>query len=251
MSILIQKLKAMAESAVPAMGFRTASASARSKGPLVVAVLSHPDAKSAAAAVQAGAGALLMQPVDARVARQVVESAGGVPCGINLEKDSGIDIEGLKKAGCDFIVFSPASAPASWVRQEGLGKLARLAPTVEAAALRGIDRVGIDAVLLDRWEDAGLVSVQFLMSCYFLSGSLGKPLLAMVPADLEAADAGSLWDAGVDGMVLEALPSKLTELHKAAAALPPRTRKKAGRDTALLPHVATAAEPAEEEGEDD
>ena len=247
MSMLVQKLKSNAESAAPAMGFRTASTVTRARGPLLVARLSHPDAKSAKAAADAGADVILVSTVDAKVVTSIVEAVGSVPCGVILDKDEGIDLGALKEAGCDFVVISPCAAPAAWLRQEGLSKVARVIPTTEMVALRGIDRVGVDAVVLDRDGEGDFVSVQFLMTCHFLRGALSKPLLAMIPPGASEEDAGLLWDAGVDGLVVDVAPGRLKDLHKAVTSLPPRTRKRAGKDVPLLPRLAEAAAPAEEE----
>lgn len=250
MNKLVQKLKGVAESAAPAMGFRPASIATKSRGPLLVAVLAHPDAKSAKAAIDAGADAVLAKTSDTKVVSDVVDSGRDVPFGIDAAGAEGVDLPALKEAGCDFVVFSPATAPASWLRVEGLARVARVSPAADATSLRGLDRVGVDAVLLDKDADDDFVSVQFVMTGYYLVGALGKPVMAMLPSGATTDEVAALWDAGVDGIVAEAAPARLKDLRKAIASLPPRSRKKGGREIALLPRISAEAEPPAEEEDD-
>lgn len=250
MSKLAQKLKGVAESASPAMGFRPAAMATKPRGPLLVAVLARPDVKSAKAALDAGADVLLAKTADPRLLAEIAGAAGGSPLGIEALAADKVDMSALKEAGCDFVVFSTAAAPAGWLRLEDMARVPRVTPSVEATALRGLDRIAIDAVLLDNNADDEFVSVQFVMTAHFLTAAVGKPVMAMLPAAASAEDIAALWDAGVDAMVAEAAAARLRELRKSIASLPPRSRKKGGKETALLPRISVEPEPPPEEEED-
>ncbi|MBI2958088.1 MAG: hypothetical protein HYY32_04515 [Chloroflexi bacterium] len=251
MSRLLQKIKSITESSAPAVGFRTAATSTMTRGPLLAAVLAHPDARSAKAAVEAGADALLAQTSDAKAWEDIVKAAAGAPCGPFLPGGDA-DLKALEEAGCDFVSFSPSTAPARWLRVEGLARIARVPYGAEVSSLRGIDKVGIDAVVLENEGSADFLSVQQLMNCHFLVAALNRPLLAAIPASASAEDVAALWDAGVDGLVVaEGGLARLRELHKIVTAMPPRSKKRAGKETVLLPQMGQPAAPAEEEDDEE
>lgn len=246
MSKFIRKLKGVTESAVPAMGFRAASATAKARGPLLLAILSHADAKSAKSAVAAGADALVIRTQDSSGAREFAQAVADVPCGL-LIKSGAVDAAFLKESGLDFVAFAPVSAPASVLRAEGLGKIAVISASAEMESLRGMDRVGVDCLLLEP-DVADFLSVQYVMTCCFLSGATNKPLMATVSDSAMAEDIGALWDAGVDGFAVESGPSRIQELRKVIASLPPRAKRKSGKDIPLLPRLGNGA-PVQEEDE--
>ncbi|MDO8473370.1 MAG: hypothetical protein Q7T05_06075 [Dehalococcoidia bacterium] len=250
MSKLAQKLKDITESAAPAMGFRAASVSTRARGPLLLAILAHPDAKSAKAAIEAGADALVVRSSEAADAKAVAQAAADVPCGV-LSKSEAIDASALKEAGLDFVAFVPACAPASVLRAEGLGKIAVVPAAAEMESLRGMDRAGVDGVLLEQDGAGDFVSAQFLMTCYFLSGAMNKPLMAVIPTSAGIEDIGALWDAGVDGLFVEAGPARLKELRKVVSSLPARSKRKGGKDVPRLPWLGNGRAAHEEEEQED
>lgn len=249
MSKLIQKLKGVTESAAPAMGFRAASATARARGPLLLAILPHADAKAANAAVDAGADALMIRVQDSSGVREFTQIVADVPCGA-LIKTGTVDAAFLKEAGLDFVAFVPFSAPASVLRAEGLGKVAVFPATVEMESLRGMERAGVDSVLLEQ-DVADFVSVQLVMTCCFLSGVMNKPLMTIVSASADAEDVGALWDAGVDGFVIESGPDGIKALRKIIASLHPRSKRKGGKDMPLLPRLGNGAPAQEEDDRED
>src|SRR4030042_166541 len=72
--------------------------------------------------------------------------------------------------------------------------------------------------------------------------------------DITEVELKALWDAGIDGVLVEADAAQggdLTKLHETAGKLPPRSARKRGKMDVLLPRMAgetgAAAPPAEEE----
>ncbi|MEW6034097.1 MAG: hypothetical protein AB1603_04520 [Chloroflexota bacterium] len=250
MSRLVENLKRSAESAVPAMGFRAASAADKVPKLLLVVGLTRPDVSTARELVESGADALLVHATDSKALAEVAQAAGKAPCGVVLKETSNAQLSALKKSGCDFVVFSPGSSPVSWLQEEGMGKVLRVPSSADMASLRGLDRLPIDVVLVDQGDEQEFISVQFLMACYFLRDALRKPLLAAVPTRVSTGDVRALWEAGVDGLVVEALGDKVRELRQAADGLPVRAGRRGVKEVPVLPRLEVAAlSEAEEEEE--
>jgi hypothetical protein len=249
MSQLIDKLKRATEGAAPALGFRTSAATSRPAPLLLVARVAGP--QGVKALVAAGADALLVTAPDAGLVGEVVKAASGVPCGAILERPDRQQLAAIKEAGSDFVVFSASTSPLAVLKQEGMGKVLKVPPDPEMLGLRGLDGVGVDAVLLEGDEGQGFVSVQYLMVCRFLGDVLRKPLLAGVPPRVDGDDVATLWETGVDGLVLETDGAGLKQLRQVVNALPATGRRRKGREAALLPRLSEGVPMPMEEEEDD
>ncbi len=247
MSKLARRLKNISDTATPAVGFRAGMTAVKHQGPVLIAIVAR-DIKSARVAVDSGADAVLVEACPEKDLTDIAGAVPTAPCGI-IQNDKTTDLGAMKFTGIDFLVFSPANAPASWLKLDGPAKIAKVPANVEPHALRGIERVGVDGVLLDRSEDIEFVSVEFLMNCHYLKGALSKPLLAALPSGASAEDVVDLWDAGIDGFVIDAGPEVLRSISKTILGLAPRAKRKDNKTTPLVPRISTSsAEEDEEEG---
>lgn len=250
MSRLVEKLKSVSGASAPSLGFRAAAAT---RGPhlLLLARLGASDGKLAADLAEAGADALLMQGSSVASLQGSSGRARNVPCGVLMHQAGEDQLPALRKAGCDFMVMSAAAAPVSWLREEGMGRVLRVLATADMGQLRGVDHIGVDAILLEPEEESGFVTVQFLMASHFLSEALRQPVLASAPASASVDDVRALWEAGVSGVVMEIDVDKVKELRRFIDSLPARPRRRGHREDALLPRLSRALAPQEEEEEEE
>jgi Tfp pilus assembly PilM family ATPase len=81
------------------------------------------------------------------------------------------------------------------------------------------------------------------MNCQWLAGSIGKPLLVAIQQELTDKEIQALWEAGVNGVVVEVrekTQQRLVKLCQAVKTLPPVTRKPRERSV-VLPRLGEEA----------
>jgi len=122
--------------------------------------------------------------------------------------------------------------------------------------LRAANDLPVDAVLIaDTYEGGGSLVWHQLMIYQHLANFISKPLIVPVPAAITGVELKALWEAGVDGVIVEmddAGAEELKNLRQAIDTLPPRSARKRGKADALLPHLpgeARAEPPDEDEDE--
>jgi hypothetical protein len=172
-------------------------------------------------------------------------------------EESGGDTAALIEAGCDFIVFSPASLITDLPQDDNVGKLLQAESSMDDGLLRAVNDLPADALLVtDAFED----KLQFhqLMIYRHLGNFISKPLIVPVSADITEAELKALQTAEIDGVIAEmdiAKGEDLKELRKAISKLPPRTAKKREKGGVILPRMGgespASAPPDEEEEEDE
>jgi len=167
-------------------------------------------------------------------------------------------LEKTVKLGDDFLVFSTDSPIAS-VQDDNLGRILQIEPSISDSLLRTINDLPADAVLVTaEVDEAPVITWQRLMSLRRISGLLRKPVLASITPEVTADALQSLWDAGIDGIVLEVdpgkPPGKLNELRQMIDGLVyPKTRPQGKLDPLLpqaKPDTIQSSEDGEEEDED-
>jgi hypothetical protein len=186
------------------------------------------------------------------LSRQLAQVAGDIPWGVWLSPASQEDMRRFQEAGCDFFILERAAAPAAALHYPEGGKLLRVEAAWDDSTLKAVGQLGVDAVLFSGAEAEPFLTLQHLIECHRLTSLIRKPLLAMTPVSLTAEDLKSLWEAGVDGIVVEHKEGepweKLKEWREWIAKLPPPGKRRRREVEALLPRVETP--PSSEEGED-
>jgi hypothetical protein len=135
--------------------------------------------------------------------------------------------------GCDFLVFDTAKAPLALLKEEGLGRIAGIEPSLADGLVRTIEQLPIDAVLIGGEPS---LSVHRLMVCQHLANLVRKPLIVLAHAGMSAEDLKGLWETGMTGVMVEGgAREELTGLRQAIDALPAKRRKGKERAEALLP----------------
>ena len=239
------------------LGFR-AMARERTRSLVVVVRLDDADPKKIAAAVEKGADIILLRLAKAgeKEAKEAVEAAGEIPCGVWPEVVDGEDASRLTAAGIDYLVLGAEKTPAPVLLEEKVGYVLVLEGELSDIHLRTVDLLPLDAVLIP--QGVGPLTVRAQMELRRIAGLTRKPVMLPVSPQITGAELECLRESGVallliDGGekgALEALPA----LRQAIEALPAPRRRREERMGAVLPQpseVAFAAEGEQEEEEDD
>jgi hypothetical protein len=234
------------------MGFHTSRKAETPPSILIIAVVQVSGTGAAVKSV-AGADAVLLRAktggLTASALQKMVKPLKETPWGV-LGEESADNAAALTGAGCDFLVFTPASSVAATPQDEKTGKILQVESAMDDGLLRAVNDLPADALLLtDTFDEGGGLVWHQLMIFRHLKSFIAKPLLVPVPAAISEADLKALRDAGIDGIVAEAAGGDLKELRDMAAKLPPRAAPKRGKVDVILPRASTpiAASPDEEE----
>ncbi len=226
-------------------------------GILLVASLAGADIDNLAERVAgADAGLITIAQAGAEAITKVRKAAPQIPWGGWLKSITAEDMAQMAKAGADFVVFPAATTPINIAQKQELGKVLEVETSLGEGLLRAIGELPLDAVLVDCGQKDCLTWHHLMLFQRFAELS-AKPLLVSVPAGVTAAEFKSLWQVGVDGVVIavgvgQAVDTvkKLGETIDELTFPPQRKRRKA---EALLPHVVPQGETgvAEEEEEEE
>jgi hypothetical protein len=259
MSRLIDELNRLARAVPQPMGFRTERPDSAENRILLIASLAKSEAADHLAGSVDGAHAVLLRLAKSGLAgstlQKIAMSLPDIPWGGWLEDFSAKKMEALVKAGCDFVVFPATSRVLDTPQDDQVGKILQVEPSLGEGLLRAVNDMPVDAVLAaDVCEAGEPVAWHHLMILQRLANLLSKPLLVTAPSNITASEIKALWEAGVDGVVVEATgqPGKLRELRQSIGKLTFRPSRKRGKAEALLPHIGgekSEVTPDEEEEE--
>lgn len=251
MSKIIDKINRASKVEPQPMGFGRMQQSPPKPKLQLVAVL----AKAEVSKVD-GADAALLQVSDpdtgVKAIKKTIEAASDVPWGVWLKGD-GTAINEVIKAGADFVVFPAESTPITIPEEDKkTGKILELDPALNLNLLVAVNELPVDAVIIDNKPDKGFLTWQNIMLFQRFADILAKPLLVTVPSSVTSDELKALWQAGVDGILIDAAEGKIKDLRKLIEETTfnlPRKRVKSG---AIIPHVGvpTAAHEEQEEEED-
>ncbi|MFC1957939.1 hypothetical protein ACFLVQ_00020 [Chloroflexota bacterium] len=111
----------------------------------------------------------------------------------------------MNTAGCDFVVFPAGKTPLALFQGDGEpDKILEVEISLDESLLRAANKLPIGAVLItDGQGEIGPLTWHHLMLFRRFTDLLSKPLLVSVSPDITAGELQALWEAGVDGVVVE------------------------------------------------
>jgi hypothetical protein len=263
MSRLIDELKKLAQVTPPPMGFHTSRKVEVTPKILIIASLEiGPPVVDAPVDSIDGADALLLHSdksnLTTKAIQKIIEPLPNIPWGVYLEDNDDKQTAASIEAGCDFVVFSPASRLSSITHNEKVGKVLQVESSMDDGLLRAVNDLPVDALLVaDTSEANGPFVWHQLMILQHLGNLVSKPLIVPVPASITEVELKVLGEIGIDGVMVEVDITKTGELKKlrqAISKMPPRTGRKRGRMDVLLSRAVSetpAIAPDEEEEEDE
>ncbi len=244
--------------AVPqAMGFRAVQPVSPKPRILLIADLAQANVNRLADYV-AGADAGLLHISNlsegAKTLGEICQVVPDIPWGGWLRDVGQGGVEQIVEAGCDFVVFPPANTPLAILQDTKLGKILQVETSLSEGLLRTIDELPVDAVLTASEEEGEyLLTWHHLMLFQRFADSLTKPLLVSVPSNVTANELQTLWETGVEGVMIKVgagqPEGRLKELRQVIDKLTFTSQRKRGKAEALLPYIGGKRGIAAEEEE--
>ncbi len=239
-SKFIEALKKLSQSSIPPLGFGRRKEGQKARPLMLICSLNSITERQAdTAGAELDAILFSGSKINKDAIKQQIKSYTA-PWGIILKSSK--DIADLKEAGFDFIVFSSHGTEASILKTEELGKVMEVDINLPDSQLRSAEFLPVDAFLLPFSGKGASLTVQDLLAYQRVDLLVNKPLLGYAPAKISGEDLRLLWEAGLDGVVLEGEElsrEELERLKEAIKSFPPHRGEKK-RPAALLPSMAPA-----------
>ena len=249
MSKFADKLKNISQAATQPMGFGRRQVAETSPGLLLVARLAGGSGGKLAGSV-AGADAGLVDVSasegDDKTLQKCARAAPDIPWGGWLKGEGRPGGGELACPDCDFVIL-PARMPVGTLEDSTeVGRILEVSASLNAGILRTVNDLPVDGVLITfEGEDGLSLTWQRLMTLQHLADLLVKPLLTVVPPGIGAGGIKLLWEAGVDGVIVETEAGKsggqLKRLREAISQLGPPSSGRRGKVKALLPKTGQEA----------
>jgi hypothetical protein len=251
MSQLQKKISRIQRREGPGIGFGLA---AREQPRAMLLAALAVDARSGAAALEAGADLLVVEASDGAAAAKIVEAiAQEKGCvGVRLNGLSGADADALAKAGCDFVISTLDGTDSSAVDTERMGQVVVAGSGIDDTTLRALGPLGLDALFTEL--PTGAMKLVEQLALVRLASLASAPLIVTIDPGASVADLRVLRDSGVAVVVAPAgaSASQIASIGDNLKVVPaPRKPKREGGDIALVPAAANAHAHDEEEEEDD
>jgi len=264
MSKFIDKLNRLSRGESQPIGFKARQLVSPKPKIQLVAALAQESAENLADSVAgADAGLLRISKLSsgAEALEKISQAISDIPWGGWLQGSGLEEIKRMTKAGCDFMVFPATNTPLTILENDDVGKILEVEASLGEGLLRAVNELPVDAVLVaDTSREGDFLTWQHLMLFRRFADLLTKPLLVSIPSEVTAGELQALWEAGVDGVVIEVRvgqpQDRIKKLRQVIDKLDfPSPRRREKREV-LLPYIgretgiATAEEEEEEEEEE-
>lgn len=257
MSRFIDKLKQVSQITPQPIGFRAVQVVSKPRL-LLVASLLQPEVANLAeylAGADAGLLPIAKLPLDAEKVKEVAQLTPDILWGGLLNGSDQSPAQRIVQAGGDFIVF-PADTSLKVLESEKVGKVLAVEALLDVGLLKAVDELPVDAVLITGQDKSGdFLTWHHLMLFRRFADSLTKPLLVSVPLSVTAGELQAVWEAGVDGVVVDVEAGqpvgRLKELSRIIDSLVVPSKRGRGKTVALLPRLGGSTDIVTEEEEEE
>jgi hypothetical protein len=259
MSKFLERLDRLSRGPTTAMGFGAGGRTEKLPGMLLVGDLSSGkrSAQAAATLSKIGADGALVPGEDPEgIPKNVAEALKDVPWGVRASALTGDSVTGLRDRGCDFLAFAPEGAQVGALSDEDAGYILCVSQDMDEQALRAIEDLPVDAVLLTLDSVEPPLTIQHLLAIGAVRGSFSKHFLLEVPAELTSGELEGLKDMGVDGLVVDATTASAKDMRGLKDRLMSLSRRQRNRGKKLgtvhpRDSYAAPANPHEEEDDEE
>ena len=255
MSKFIDRLKQLTEGSPQPMGFRSLGrAQVKPKIQLIAALARETAENPTDPLKEADAGLVRLPGAASAETIKKLCVAADIPWGVWTEGNGTVDLQPLMEAGADFIIFPPGASLAGLLEQD-TGKIIEVESSLNDTLVRSLNGMPVDGVLVSHDTPGGRsLTWQDLMLSQRFAGIVTRPVLVQVPLAVTAKELQSLWEAGVDGVVVSISTPQAAEglktLREIITGLDYPAPPHHERGLAFAPRVHPGPE-AEEEGEEE
>ena len=244
MSQLIDKLNRVSQTVPQPMGFTVVQPVSPKPKLLLIASLTQVNVDGLADYVVGADGGLLPihQSSEAKALQEISQAISGIPWGAWLRDSGQSEIKQIMKAGCDFVVFPAAKTSLAILQNEAVGRILEVGASLSDGLLRTINELPVDAVFIaGELREDHFLTWHHLMLFQHFANLLTKPLLVAIPSNVTANELQTLWEAGVDGVIVEVEAEqpagRVSKLRQAIDKLTFPSQRKRGKAEALLPRI--------------
>ncbi len=207
MSRLITRLKQLTRTEPQQMGFKTKQTDTpKVKIQLVASLPQDKTGKLVEYVTGADAGLIRISKAGSIIEtlQSVSQAVPDIPWGAWLSVSNKAEIEQSIEASFDFIIFPAAGISFAPFQDIEVGKILEIESSVSDSLLRTTNILPVDAVLLSsKLAEDNVLTWEQLMDFQRFSGILNKPLLVPAPAKLNDDEILAIWEAGVNGLVID------------------------------------------------
>lgn len=259
MSKFIDKLNQVSRVMPQSMGFKRAQPVSEKPRILLIAGLTGANIGDLTDhLVGADAGLLPIAELSSgsKIFREISKAVPDIPWGGWLRNIGQGEIKQMTKAGCDFVVFPAANTPLTLLQNDDTGKILEIDSSISDGLLRAANELPIDAILITNDQEGEyFLNWHHLMLFQHFANLLTKPLFVSIPSSVTADELQALWEAGVDGVVIEVSVGQpadlLKKLRQVIDKLAIPSQHKGGKIGALLPQIGREASIIIEEEEEE
>lgn len=245
MSLFVDELNKISRGNPQPMGFGRGQASQPRPRIMLICALS-PRSAAKAAGMAAGADAAVVRAglgkATDKAFKQCASVLPDIPWGLWLDGYQASETIGLNY---DFVVFPAQGTPLGALGERQTGRLLEVTTSLNDGLLRTVNEIGVDGLLLGCPTDVPL-TWQYLMQIQHVAQLVAKPLLVMVPPTVTAAELKQLWEAGVDGVIIDLTAAEsggdIKRLREAIDGMSFTSPRRRHRIKAMLPATNLEAE---------
>jgi len=261
MSKFIDNLNRLSQAPPQPMGFRTSKVDQpKHQIQLVAAVTGSDSGTLADYTTGADAGLLRVTKLGSgtRTPKKLAPTKPDIPWGVWLEGTASERLKQALETDFDFAVFSAASTTLAMPPDDGVGIIIQVEASIAEGVLRTVNELPVDAVLVvPQPEEDNFLTWHQLMLYQRFASLVTRPLLVLIPPGISADELQMLWEAGIDGVVIEAgakqSSGEVARLRQVIDGLKLPSARKRQKIDAMLPRggrdVEAMAEIEEEEEE--
>ena len=252
MSKLIDKLNQISRIIPQPMGFRAAQTNLQKPKLLLIASLTEANVNDPVNCLNgADAGLLRVSEIASgtEAVSKICQALPDIPIGGWLNSISNDESEKVEQCGSDFVVFQAANSSLGILQRKGIGKIMQVAASTDEGLLAAVDELPVDAVLITTEPDVDFITWHDLMMFQYCAGVLTKPLLVVISANLETDELQAIWDAGINGIVVDA-GENLSRLRQTIDNMNFPPQRKRGTSEAIVPRTSSGDYVEDEEDDD-
>jgi hypothetical protein len=253
MSEFIEKLKRGTQHKPAQLGFRSVSIKDKPKI-LLIACITEPMMKNEEEfLVGADAGLVIMKNLVSGLEslQKIATIKPDIPWGGWVKNIQWLKME-FPETEADYLIF--ATDTPIFNLPAKLGRILELNSVLTDTMIRSIEDLPIEAILLN--DDPGnLLNWNYLLTLQRLDNLVSKPILIKAPPEIVRENLSTLWEVGVDGIVVEigngqpkeTLQELRIMIDKVSFPIP----RKAKKTNVSLPFINSEAAKEEEEEEEE
>ena len=242
MSRLLDRLDRITRGTPAPMGFGATARAEKLPSMAMLGLLAQGNEAGASLLASVGADAALIQGVDgAKEMGALNNLLGDIPWGVSLPHLDEEKARACLEGGCDFFAFSPEHVDVAALSEETPAYLLSVPHDLEERALRAIEELPVDGVVLTLEQVSQPLNLRTLMAVSAIRCMISKYLLLQLPNAIGPGELQGLRDIGVDGLLVDVASTseaELKTLKEGLLALPRPRKARSGKVDALLPRGA-------------